>query len=93
MLRSRYCVDKWLIDDIEVVSVTHHPRSALQKHRYCLWYSFLLKNKYTLRPSAGGRIKQIDNIQMTSSDLKPATFRLVAWYLNRYDIACPNNAM
>jgi hypothetical protein len=42
MLWIPHCLDKRFTDNGEVGSPTHWPHSTLQKHFFCLWYSFLL---------------------------------------------------
>jgi hypothetical protein len=49
--RIPHCLDKWLTDGGEVVSLTQRPRSDLQKYVFSsFWCSFLLESEQTPGP-------------------------------------------
>jgi hypothetical protein len=45
--------------------------STLETLFFCFWYSFLLEAEYITRPSAAGRISQIERIHSPYRDSKP----------------------
>jgi hypothetical protein len=71
MLRIPRCIDNWLINGGETVSLTHRPRSTLQKHFYfpCL---ILISKRPLGRPTS----RWIDNIKM---DLLEIGVNVVDW--------------
>jgi hypothetical protein len=55
------------VTDGAEVSLTHEPHSTRQKYFYFyLWYPFLLVTEETSSPSAAGRIRIIDKIDIYS---------------------------
>jgi hypothetical protein len=63
MLRIPNCLDNWLTDGGEVVSLTRRPLLYYPETLLlCFWYSFLLEAEQTPGPSAVGRIRKIDKI-------------------------------
>jgi hypothetical protein len=82
MLRIPHCLDNRLTDGGKVVSPTHPPHFTPQKHHYFYvsgtHFCYRLNEPLGLVRQEGlGKLKNV-----TSSGLEPATFRLVAQYLN-----------
>jgi hypothetical protein len=79
MLRIPHCLDNRPTHSGEVVNLMHRPLSTPQKHsflfasgiHFCLRLS---KLQDLVRLEGFGKVKKL----MTSSDLEPETFRLVA---------------
>jgi hypothetical protein len=82
MLRIPHCLDNRLTDGGKVISPTHRPRSTPQKHYFStssIHFCYRLSEPPCLeRPQGLGKLKKFIRL----IGLEPATFRLVAEWLN-----------
>ena len=68
----------------KVVSPTHRPPLPTRKYS---WYSFLVEAESTPGPQCGRKGYVNEKNPMTPSGIEPATFRLVAQYLNQHPVS------
>jgi hypothetical protein len=81
ILRIRRCADSRLTDGSAVVSLTHRPRIAPQKHFFSVSGTYFCWRPN--EPQGLARPEGLGQIKKSKMSFQPATFRLVAKYLNQ----------